>query len=432
MKKKDIIALLLIFAFIAVFIYFTIFGLTINNTTYIKSAKEIRTGLDISGGVAITYQAKVEEGQVITAEDLKTSETVIRKRLEAINIFDANIRIDESTNQILLEIPADITNTQKDPLEAVKGLDKTAKIEFTDKEGNVLVGGKDIESAKLSETPIDSTGIPTPHVVLTFTEEGRVKFKEATEKLVGKEMAVTLDGNEIFAPMVNEVIDSPTAMITVSGSTYAEKKAEATEYALLIDSGALPFSLDVIYKEYVGPFIGGKALEISIYAGIVAFILISIFMIIVYRLPGIVASISLATYTALVIMILVVTGTSLTLPGIAGLILSIGMAVDANVIIFERLKDELRLNVTYKKAFERSFKTAMTAIIDGNVTTFIIALLLYILGIGAIKGFGLILAIGVLVSLFTAVFVTKTILKKLLPLSNKSKFLFGLKKEVED
>ena len=431
MKKKDIIALLVIFVFIAVFIYFTIFGLTINGTTYIKGAKEIRTGLDISGGVAITYQAKVEDGQVITVEDLKTSETVIRKRLEAINIFDANIRLDESTNQILLEIPADITNTEKDPLEAVKGLDKTAKIEFTDEEGNVLVAGKDIESAKLAETPIDSTGIPTPHVVLTFTEEGRVKFKEATQKLVGKEMAVTLDGNKIFAPMVNEVIDSPTAMITVSGNTYADKKAEATEYALLIDSGALPFSLDVIYKEYVGPFIGGQALEISIYAGIVAFILISIFMIIVYRVPGIVASISLATYTGLVIMILVVTGTSLTLPGIAGLILSIGMAVDANVIIFERLKDELKSNVTYKKAFERSFKTAMTAIIDGNITTFIIAILLYILGIGAVKGFGLILAIGVLVSLFTAVFVTKTILKKLLPLSNKSKFLFGLKKEVE-
>ena len=430
MKKKDIVVLLSFFVIIGVFIYFTIFGLTINDKTYIKSAKQIRTGLDISGGVAITYQATVEEGQVITTEELKKSETVIRKRLEAINIFDANVRLDESTNQILLEIPADITDTKKDPLEAVKGLDKTAKIEFVDEEGNVLVSGDDIASAKLSETAIDNTGIPTPHVVLTFSEEGRVKFKEATTKLVGKEMSVNLDGNKIFAPMVNEIIDSNTAIITVGGDSYAEKKEQATEYALLIDSGALPFTLDVIYKEYVGPFIGQQALEISVYAGIVAFILISIFMIVIYRLPGVVAAISLATYISLVIMILVVTGTSLTLSGIAGLILSIGMAVDANVIIFERLKDELKANVTYKKAFDRSFKTAMTAIVDGNVTTFIIALLLYILGIGAVKGFGLILAIGVLVSLFTAVFVTKTILKKLLPLSNKSKFLFGLKKEV--
>lgn len=429
MKKQDIIVLISLLIVISVFIYFTIFGLTINNVTYIKSAKEIRTGLDISGGVSITYQAVAEDGETVTLEDLEKSETVIRTRLESINIFDANIRLDEATNQIDLEIPADINDTEKDPLEAVQGLDQTAKIQFVDSEGNVLVEGEDIVSAELSEDAIDSTGMPTPHVVLTFSEEGQVNFKEATEALVGEELIVTLDGEEIFAPIVNEVIDSATAIITVGGDTYAEKKETATEYANLIDSGALPFTLEVIYKEYVGPFIGQQALEISIYAGLIAFVLISIFMIVIYRIPGVVASISLATYTALVIMILVVTGTSLTLSGIAGLILSIGMAVDANVIIFERLKDELKLNITYKKAFERSFKTAMTAIIDGNVTTFIIGLLLYILGIGAVKGFGLILAIGVLVSLFTAVVVTKTILKKLLPLSAKSKFLFGLKKE---
>ena len=429
MKKKDIIILLSILVVISAFIYFTIFGLTIKGVTYIKSAKQIRTGLDISGGVTITYQAVPEEGEHITAEDLKKSEIVMRTRLEAINIFDANIRIDENTNQIDLEIPADITNTEKDPLEAVQGLDQTAKIQFVDEEGNVLVEGEDIVSAKLSEEAIDNTGIPTPHVVLEFSEEGQVKFKDATEKLVGKELIVNLDGKEIFAPTVNEAIDSKTAIITVGGDNYASKKEMATEYARLIDSGALPFTLDVIFKEYVGPFIGQQALEISILAGLIAFALISLFMIVIYRIPGFVASISLATYISLVIMILVVTGTSLTLPGIAGLILSVGMAVDANVIIFERLKDELKLNITYKKAFERAFKTAMTAIIDGNVTTFIIGLLLYILGIGAVKGFGLILAIGVLVSLFTAVVITKTILKKLLPLSNKSKFLFGLKKE---
>ncbi|MNP18628.1 bifunctional preprotein translocase subunit SecD/SecF [compost metagenome] len=200
---------------------------------------------------------------------------------------------------------------------------------------------------------------------------------------------------------------------------------------MLIDSGALPFSLEVINKEYIGPYIGQKALEVSIYAGIVCIIVLAIFMISIYRLPGITATIALIAYVSLILFIMSHTGISLTLPGIAGLILSIGMAIDANVIIFERLKEELRQKIAVNKAFERSFSRALSAIIDGNITTFIIAILLYIFGIGPVKGFGIILAIGVVVSLFTAVTVTKFILKQFLPVANKSTFLFGIKKEVK-
>lgn len=433
MKGKNIIAAISIVIVICIFTYFSLFGLTINGKTFIKSAKNIKTGLDISGGVSITYQA-VNENSEITANDLKTSEAVIRNRLEKVNIYDFYVRTDENTKQIYVEIPAKIEDKTVDPLEAVKGLDKTAKIEFRDPEGNVLLSGSDIKGAKYSEEATNSTSSTLstdPHVVLEFSEEGTKKFAAATEKLVGKTLAITLDGNKITEPQVNSKIDSSTAIITMGAGTYAEKKAEAKEYAMLIDSGALPFTLKVINKEYIGPYIGQKALDISIAAGLISLAFISLFMIIIYRLPGLIAAVALVAYTSIILFIMVVTNVSLTLAGIAGLILSIGMAVDANVIIFERLKEELKNNIGYKKAFEKSFKHGITAVIDGNTTTFIVALLLYLCGIGPVKGFGLILAIGVLVSLFTAVVVTKTILKQVIPIASNAPFLFGIKKEAK-
>lgn len=431
LKKNNIIKIIICVLVIAVVAYFSVFGLKIGETTIIKSAKEIKTGLDISGGVTIVYQAIAENGTTISEEDLNKSEAVIRKRLEAKNIFDYIVRSDVANGQIHVEIPADINDTSKDPLEAVEGLDKTAKIEFRDPDGNVLLAGDDIKSAKYSEDPTSSTGLPDPHVVLNFSEEGTKKFAEATEKLVGKTLSIYLDDEEITAPTVNEKIDSNTAIITMGGKNYAEKKAEAEEYAMLIDSGTLPFNLDVVSKEFVGPYIGQKALEVSIIAGIVALILICLTMIIFYRLPGFVSSVALIAYVSIILLIMSTTGISLTLPGIAGLILSIGMAVDANVIIFERFSDEIKNKLSPAKAFEKSFKVAMGAIVDGNVTTFAVAILLYIFGIGPIKGFGIILAIGVLASLFTAVVVTKFLLKQFIPIATKNTFLFGIKKEVK-
>ncbi len=431
MKKDNIIKIIISLVCIGLIAYLAIFGLTIGGKTIIKGAKSIKTGLDISGGVSIIYQANKEDGTAITQEDLKKSEAVIRKRLEAKNIFDYIIRSDTATSQIHLEIPADVNDKSKDPLAAVEGLDKTAKIEFRDPEGNVLLAGDDIKSAKYSEESTDNTGMPSPHVVLTFSDVGSKKFATATEKLVGKTINIYLDEEAITTPTVNEKIESMTAIITMGQGTYAEKKVEAEQYAMLIDSGTLPFSLNVINKEYIGPYIGQKALEVSVYAGLVSLLVISLLIIALYRLPGLVASMSLVAYTAIVLMIMSNTGISLTLPGIAGLILSIGMAVDANVIIFERFKEEIRNKLTAKKAFERSFKHAMTAIIDGNVTTIIIALLLYIFGIGPVKGFGIVLAIGVLVSLFTAIILTKFIMKQFISIADKNTFLFGIKKEVK-
>ena len=431
MKKDNIIKIVISIVVMLLLGYLAIFGLKFGDKTIIKSAKEVKTGLDISGGITITYQAEVEDGQEITAQDLEKSKVVIQTRLEAMNIYDYIIRTDTNTNQINVEIPTNTSDTSVDPLTAIEGLDQTAVIQFRDSDGNVLLQGDDIKSAKYSEDAVDSTGIATPHVVLTFSDEGTVKFTSATEQLVGKAMPIYLDEELIASPTVNSKIESSTAIITVGGGTYAEKKAEAQEYAMLIDSGSLPFNLNVINKEYIGPYVGQSALALSVRAGIVAFILICVIMIAIYRLPGVVASCALVDYVAILLLILANTGVSLTLSGIAGLILSVGMAVDANVIIFERLKEELKQKVSYKKAFEKAFKNATSTIVDGNVTTIIVALVLYILGSGMVKGFGLVLALGVVLSLFSALVITRFMLKQVMPCANKSTFLFGVKREKE-
>ncbi len=431
MKKGNIIKIVVSIVVMLVLGYLAVFGLKIKDVTLIKGAKNINTGLDISGGVTITYQAQSQNGEDITPEDLAKSKAVIEKRLYAKNIYDYIIRIDTNTNQITVEIPTNTSDTSVDPLTAIEGLDQTAVIQFRDSDGNVLLQGDDIKSAKYSEDAVDNTGIGTPHVVLTFSDEDTKKFADATEKLVGKEMPIYLDEENIASPTVNSKIDSQTAIITVGNGSYAEKKATAEEYAMLIDSGRLPFQLNVINKEYIGPYVGQQALNISIKAGIVALILICVIMILIYRLPGVVASIALVIYTSLLFLILANTGVTLTLSGIAGLILSIGMAVDANVIIFERLKEELNRKVAYKKAFEKSFKNATSTIVDGNITSLIVALVLYILGAGMVKGFGIVLAIGIVLSLFSALVVSRFILKQFMPMANKGTFLFGLKKEKE-
>lgn len=431
MKKDNIIKIVISIVVMLLLGYLAIFGLKVGDKTIIKGAKSIKTGLDISGGVTVLYQAEAEEGKEITADDLEKSKAVIEKRLEAKNIYDYIIRVDSNTNQINVEIPTDTSDTSVDPLAAIEGLDRTAVVEFRDSDNNVLLKGDDIQSAKYSEDAVDSTGIGTPHVVLNFSDEGRQKFAEATKKMVGKAMPIYLDEECITSPTVNSKIDSSTAIITVGNGTYAEKKEIAEEYAMLIDSGSLPFNLKIVNKEYIGPYVGQQALEVSVRAGIVALVVICLIMLIIYRLPGVVASIALIIYVSILLLVISNTGISLTLSGIAGLILSIGMAVDANVIIFERLKEELAKKVASGKAFEKSFKNAMSTIIDGNVTTLIVAFTLYFLGSGMVKGFGLVLALGVLLSLLTALVVSKFILKQFMPLANKNTFLFGIKKEVE-
>lgn len=429
MKAKNIIIFSIVTIIILALCYLTIFGIKIGDKVYFKSIDKIKTGLDISGGVTVTYQAVDDEE--ITSEDLNTAKAVICKRVETSGIYDYFVRVDDTKKQITIEIPADISNTEIDPLEVVKSLAQTAEIKFVDEDGNVLLSGSDIASASVSTDPVEDYGMPSPHVVLNFSQEGAEKFAKATEANIGKTVSIMLDETVLVAPHVSEKIQSNTAVITLGSGTYNEKKEQATEYATLINSGALPFTLEVINKEYIGPYVGSKALEISIKVAIIVLAIIIVFMIVVYRLQGVVASIALIAYVTLVIILMGFFGISITLPGIAGMILSIGMAVDSNILIFERFNDELKAKVSCKKAFEKSFKNAMSAIVDGNITTIIVALLLFLLGTSTVKGFGIVLFLGVIVSLFTAVFITRILLKQILPIADKSKALFGISKEAK-
>ncbi len=429
MKAKNIIIFSLITIIIFTACYLTIFGIKIGDKVYFKWIDKIQTGLDISGGVTVTYQAVDDED--ITSEDLNTAKAVICKRVETSGIYDYFVRVDDSKKQITIEIPADISNTEIDPLEVVKSLAKTAEIKFVDEDGNVLLSGSDIASASVSTDPLESYSMPDPHVVLNFSEEGAKKFATATEENVGKIISIMLDQTVLVEPHVSEKIESSSAVITIGNGTFAEKKEQATEYATLINSGALPFTLDVINKEYIGPYVGSKALEISLKVAVIVLVLVMIFMIVVYRVQGLVASISLIAYTTLVIILMGFFGISITLPGIAGIILSIGMAVDSNVLIYERFRDEIKNKISTKKAFDKSFKNSMNAIVDGNITTLIVALLLFLLGTSTVKGFGAVLFLGVIVSLFTAIFITRVLLKQIIPLVDKNKALFGIKKEAK-
>ena len=424
MKKNNVLKIVISIILIVALCYVAIFGIKIGDKVYLKSAKEISTGLDISGGVSIVYEAKTDKE--VSTEELEKAKSVLVKRLENKNIYDAMVRLDENKGHIYLEIPAN-TEGAKDPLKVVDGIDKTAVVSFKDEAGNVLVSGTDIAKAEYSEAPTDDSGMPEPHTVLTFTKEGREKFKVATEKNINKALNIYLDEICISSPIVSSKIDSPSAIITYGSQEFAAKQKEAKETSMLIDSGSLPFSLNIINKEFVGPTIGQKALEVSVYAGIIALVLVMLFMVLAYKVPGIVAVLALIAYAAMFIIIMVSTGITLTLPGIASLILSIGMAVDANVIIFERLKEELKNGRSPMSAFENSFSKAIKAIIDGNMTTLIIALFLYIFGVGTIKGFGLVLGLGVALSMFTSLFITKFLLKQFVGLAKKYKGIFAVK-----
>ena len=212
LKTKNIVIFVIVTIIILLTAYITVFGITINGKNYFKRVDNITTGLDISGGVSVTYQA-VNDGE-ITESDLESAKAVICKRVEASGIYDYFIRIDNAKGQIAIEIPADTSNTEVDPLEVVKSLAQTAEVKFVDEEGNVLISGSDIASATVSTEAVDVSGLPSPHVVLNFSDEGKNKFADATEANVGKTISIMLDDEVLLSPKVNERIESNSAIIT--------------------------------------------------------------------------------------------------------------------------------------------------------------------------------------------------------------------------
>jgi len=432
MKAKNVIAFLLVLVLIVAFAYVAAFDVKIGKfrvpSTFDKE-KGIKQGLDLVGGSVIVFEPDVKDLSKVSAADMDAAEAIIRTRLDYLNYTEATLSRQGKTG-LRVEIPG-----IDDPQEAVKQIGATAKLEFLDADGKVIMDAQgNVKKATAVYGQATEHGNNEHYVQLSFTSQGRKKFAEATKVAIeagpGKNIiAIALDGVVQMSPTVNEYIDSDSCVMT---GNYTKESAQAV--ADLITSGQLPFSLKDAELRSIGPSLGDKALDTSLVAALIGIALVILFMIIVYRLPGIVASISLVAYVSLVTLIMagfyvpewrVVT---LTLPGIAGVILSIGMAVDANVVIFERIKDELRAGKSVGASVNSGFKRALTAIIDSNITTVIASVVLYFFGTGSVKSFAITLFIGIVVSMFTAVTLTKFLLKQMVGFGVKNPVFYGVSK----
>ncbi len=424
MKSKSIAKFTLAVLVIAILAYIAACGLTIGNYSIPKALDPengIKRGLDLAGGSVIVFEADTTED--VSEENMAAVKAVLRSRLDMQGYHEAVVS-QQGDKRVRVEIPS-ITN----PEEAVALLGATAKLTFRDYEGNVvLVGGDDVKNAKAVYEQVDNNGTKGYLVQLELTSEGQKKFADATERIStladgNNIIAIYLDEEMISAPRVSEKIDSETCVIT--GDFTQEI---ATTLAGQIQSGQLPFALKDIELRSVGPQLGEKALDNSLLAGGIGLLLVMIFMLIIYRMCGFIADIALVGYISIVAIILSLFRVNLTLPGIAGVILTIGTAVDANVIIFERIKEELGVGKTLRASVEAGFKRAFSAIVDSNITTLIAAAVLFYFGTGTIKGFAVTLFIGTIVSLFTAIFVTKFLLKQMIGFNLKNPKLYSAAK----
>ena len=348
-------------------------------------------GLDLQGGLHVVLQAKEKPGQAVTDDTVQKSIGVLRERVDNLGVTEPNI-YPQGSDRIVVELAG-----VKDPEKAVDMIKNTAQLEFWDEEGNVLVTGKNLKDAQATSNQDGSFA-----VALEFDKEGAKLFGEATKNNLGKPIAIVIDENIISAPEVQAHITNGKAEIT--GNFTSE---EANNLAVLLRSGALPVSFEIMEKRTVGPTLGADSLNKSVKAALVGLLAILIFMIGYYRLPGLIADLSLILYGILVLGTMAVLGSVLTLPGIAGFALSIGMAVDANVIIYERVKEELRNGKTLKSAIEAGFKHAYWTILDANLTTLITAGVLMYFGSGPIKGFAVTLSIGIIASVLIALTFTR-------------------------
>lgn len=384
----------------------------------------IRLGLDLVGGSRIVYEAEIPDGynQANLADDMNSVQKVIRQRLTDKGFTEATVTL-TGDNRVTVEIPQ-ITN----PEEAVQTLGTTAQLAFIDADGKEWLTGSDIKKATYGYgRPTGNEVTDVHYVQVQFTSEGQKKFAEATGNIAARTdgtniMAIVMDNQVISSPSVSSQIDSDSCVI--SGSFTRDS---ASELADLINAGQIPFSLKQVELRSVGPQLGADAMRTSLIAGAIGIVLVMLFMLIVYRIPGLVASIALCFYMVLEALIFSLVRVNLSLPGIAGIILSIGMAVDANVIIFERVKEELKNGKTVKSAIDSGFKRAFTAILDSNITTLIACAVLFFLGTGTIVGFATTLGIGVIVSMFTALTVTHFLLNRMVDFRIRNPKAYGLR-----
>ncbi|MGB9679358.1 MAG: protein translocase subunit SecD [Thermoanaerobacteraceae bacterium] len=392
MRSRGFIKLFSVIFVALIVAYVAFIGVNAGNYTIKPVEDYIRLGLDLRGGVYVLEEA---QGNV-TPDAMSKAIAVIRNRVDALGVAQPVI-VQQGSNRIRVELPG-----MTDPDKAIDVIGKTAQLKFVGPDGKVILTGADVKDAKA----VYSQGqMQEPEVTLSFNSEGTKKFADATQKFIGQPISILLDDKVISAPTVRDAITTGNAVITG-----LKDYKEATDLATLIRAGSLPVTLKPIAYQSVGATLGPSAYKASVDAGVYGVILILLFMIAFYRLPGFVADIALGIYIIINFIIYAMLNVTLDLPGIAGMLLSIGMAVDTNIIIFERLKEELRAGKSLRSAVDAGFNKAFRAVFDANVTSLIGGAVLFYMGSGNVKGFALTLMIGVASSMFTAITVTRFLL----------------------
>lgn len=360
----------------------------------------VKLGLDLKGGVyAVLEAAPEKEGDVIDNETMNSLIEVLDRRINGIGVAESVVQ-KAGNNRVIIELPG-----ISDTTEAINMIGKTALLEFKIMDENGNLGPTLLTGGALKKAQVGYGNLGEPQINFEMKPEGAIEFARITRENVGKQLAIVLDGKVQTAPVIRTEIPGGTG--SISGNYTVE---EAKRTATLLNSGALPIKAEIVETRTVGASLGDESIAASMVAGKVAMALIGIFMLIFYRFPGIVADIALVCFGIITFTLLQFIGATLTLPGIAGLILSAGMAVDANVIIFERIKEELGFGNTIRGAINAGFSKGFVAIFDSNLTTLIITGILFIFGTGPVKGFAVTLTIGTVASMFTAIVMTKVLL----------------------
>lgn len=412
MKKNKSIAVLIVSVLVLAFLIFTA-GVGLGPTGT-GSARNINLGLDLSGGVSITYQT-VEKNP--SQEDMDDTVYKLQKRVEEYSTEAQAYQ--EGDNRINVEIPG-VTDANS----ILEDLGKPGSLVFQDENGNVVLEGSDIASAEGVVGQDETTKSNEYVVTLSMTDEGTQKFAEATANNVGKTISIVYDGEVISSPQVRQAITGGQAQIDGMDSI-----EEAKELASFIRIGGLKLELQELRSNVVAAQLGQEAISTSLIAAAIGLALVILFMIAVYRVPGVVAGLALLTYVSLVLITLNAFDITLTLPGVAGIILGIGMAVDANVIIYARIQEEIAAGISVRSAIKSGFQKAFSAIFDGNITTLIASFVLMWLGSGTVKGFAYTLAIGIIFSMFTALVVSRLLLNALFAMGIQDEKYYGKAKE---
>ena len=411
MKKSK--AAVILAVILAAFVGLAYYASIILSSTGVGEDMSIPLGLDLSGGVSITYQV-VDENP--SAEDMSDTIYKLQKRVDSYSTEASVYQVGD--DRITVEIPG-----VQDANEILEDLGNPGSLEFQMPDGSVFMTGDMVEDAQ-GATATDRYGNKQYIVSLKLTDEGAKIFGEVTSENIGKNLPIVYDGETISYPQVQSAITGGEAQITGMSSF-----EEADNLATQIRIGSLSLQLSELESSVVGAQLGSQAISSSLKAGAIGLAIVMVFMIVMYAVPGIAASLALAIYTTLVIATLYLFDITLTLPGIAGIILGIGMAVDANVIVFARIREEIATGKSVQTSMKIGFQKAMSAILDGNIITLIASVVLMALGSGTVKGFAYTLMIGIILSLFTAMVVTRYILYSLYALGLKSEKLYGRAKE---